>query len=47
MGPELLDGWSQTEQDVVRAAFEQAYQRTVERLIADLKEKATALCSAE
>ncbi len=47
MGPELLDGWSQTEQDVARAAFEQAYQRTIERLVADLKQKATALSSAE
>ena len=37
MGSELLEGWSLAEQDVARQAFEQAYQRTVERLIADLK----------
>ena len=47
MGSELLEGWSLAEQDVARQAFEQAYQRTVERLIADLKQKASVLSSAE
>ena len=47
MGSDLLEGWSLAEQDVARQAFEQAYQRTVERLIADLKHKASALSSAE
>ena len=47
MGSELLEGWSLAEQDVARQAFEQAYQRTIERLIADLKQKASALSSAE
>ena len=37
MTDEMLEGWSESEQAVAKQAFEQAYQRTVERLIADLQ----------
>lgn len=47
MAIELLEGWSEQEQDVARQVFEQVYQRTIVRLIADLQEKASALSSAE
>ena len=47
MTDEMLEGWSESEQAVAKQAFEQAYQRTVERLIADLQEKTKNLNSAE
>jgi len=47
MPEELLEGWSESEQDVAKQAFEQAYQRTIERLIADLQEKTKNLNSAD
>lgn len=43
----MLEGWSESEQAIAKQAFEQAYQRTVERLIADLQEKTKQLNSAE
>jgi hypothetical protein len=47
MPDELLEGWSESEQDIAKQAFEQAYQRTIERLIADLQAKTKNLNSAE
>jgi len=47
MPDELLEGWSESEQHIARQAFEHAYQRTIERLIADLQEKTRDLNSAE
>jgi len=47
MSIDVLEGWSAVEQDVARQAFEQAYQRTVERLISDLKGRVNGLSSAD
>lgn len=47
MDPTLLEGWSQSEQAVARHAFERAYQRTVDRLIAELQQKVSELASAD
>jgi hypothetical protein len=47
MPDELLEGWSESEQDIAKQAFAQAYQRTIERLIADLQAKTKNLNSAE
>ena len=47
MALEPLDGWSQSEQDVAREAFDKAYQRTIRRLIGDLKAKVNALDSSD
>jgi len=47
MPDELLEGWSESEKDIAKQAFEQAYQRTIERLIADLQAKTKNLNSAE
>ena len=43
----MLEGWSESEQEVARQAFEQAYQRTIHRLISELQEKTKNLNSAE
>lgn len=47
MTQELLEGWSQTEQDIARDAFDKAYQRTIQKLIADLKDKVDSLHSPD
>jgi hypothetical protein len=47
MADTLLEGWTEAEQVVARAAFERAYERAVEQLVAAVQVKASALSSAE
>jgi len=42
-----LDGWTETEQAVAKEAFERAYGRAVERLVAAVRDRTAALNSAE
>jgi len=42
-----LEGWNDPEQSIAKEAFERAYGRAVERLVASLREKAAGLQSAE
>lgn len=43
----MLEGWTETEQAVARAAFDRAYGRAVDQLVASLQARAAALHSAE
>jgi hypothetical protein len=43
----MLEGWTETEQDVAREAFNTAYVRAVNQLVARVQERAEALTSAE
>jgi hypothetical protein len=42
-----VEGWSETEQVVAREAFERAYARAVEKLVASLRSKAAELSTAD
>lgn len=42
-----MTGWSETEQILARAAFEQAYGRAIERLISTIQTRSTTLTTAE
>ena len=43
----MLEGWTETEQAVAREAFDRAYGRAVEQLVASVRSKAASLSSAE
>lgn len=43
----MLEGWTETEQAVAREAFNNAYTRAVEQLVAQVRVKAEELESAE
>lgn len=44
---DTVAGWSETEQILARQAFEQAYVRAIDRLIATVQERSSALTSAD
>lgn len=43
----MLEGWTEPEQAVARAAFDRAYGRAVDQLVAAVQDRAAALNSAE
>ena len=43
----MLEGWTDTEQAVAREAFDRAYTRAVQKLVAQVRTKAEELESAE
>jgi hypothetical protein len=43
----MLDGWTETEQAVAREAFDLAYNRAVQKLVAEVRAKADELDSAD
>jgi phosphoenolpyruvate synthase/pyruvate phosphate dikinase len=43
----MLDGWTDTEQAVAREAFDRAYNRAVQKLVAQVRAKADELDSAD
>ena len=43
----MLEGWTDTEQSVAREAFDRAYTRAVQQLVAQVRAKADELVSAE
>ena len=43
----MLDGWTETEQAVAREAFDLAYNRAVQKLVAQVRAKADELDSAD
>ncbi len=43
----LLEGWTDAEQSVAQKAFDSAYGRAVDRLVAAVRSRAAALGSAE
>lgn len=43
----MLDGWTDIEQAVAREAFDRAYNRAVQKLIAQVRSKADELSSAD
>ena len=44
---DTVAGWSETEQILARQAFEQAYVRAIDRLIATVQERSSTLTSAD
>jgi hypothetical protein len=42
-----LQGWTEAEQDIARQAFNQAYQRAVDQLVASVQARAAALGTAD
>ena len=44
---DVAAGWSETEQVLVRAAFEQAYGRAIERLISTIQTRSRTLTGAD
>ena len=47
MADDVLDGWTQAEQTIAREAFDRAYGRAVEQLIANVRSQAASLSSAD
>jgi hypothetical protein len=43
----MLEGWTDSEQAVAREAFDRAYGRAVDQLVASVQARAAALASAE
>lgn len=43
----MLEGWTESEQAVAREAFDRAYSRAIEQLVASVQAKSAALRSAE
>ena len=43
----MLEGWTEPEQAVAREAFDRAYGRAVDQLVASVQARAAALASAE
>jgi hypothetical protein len=43
----MLEGWTDTEQAIAREAFDRAYHRAVQHLVAQVRAKADELVSAE
>ena len=43
----MLEGWTDTEQAIAREAFDRAYNRAVQQLVAQVRAKADGLVSAE
>jgi hypothetical protein len=43
----MLEGWTDSEQAVAREAFDRAYGRAVDQLVASVQARAAALSSAE
>jgi hypothetical protein len=43
----VLEGWTETEQAIARQAFDQAYARSIEQLMASVRAKSAELDSAE
>ncbi|MEI6829735.1 MAG: hypothetical protein WCK64_07780 [Synechococcaceae cyanobacterium ELA445] len=43
----MLDGWNEEEEAVARYAFERAYNRAIEALVASVRQKAEGLDSVE
>jgi hypothetical protein len=47
MAEPLLDGWSEPEQTIARAAFETAYGRAITQLIEAVRQRSDSLSSAQ
>jgi len=43
----MLEGWTDSEQAIAREAFDRAYGRAVEQLVASVRSRASSLSSAE